>query len=129
MAEVCGRGTFAKHALAVGATIMPPALNPFTLLQKVAGFGSISLVSIRPSGGASWIAMDNTFGSAWEVSNAPSLPWDFQFTSGSGQSVRLCFSFLLRIEEHLLPVPAAEGLSMLCAARGCRPHRSEWASG
>ena len=86
--------------------IVPPGLTPFTLLQKVAGFGSISLVSIRSSGAASWISMDNTFGSAWEVANAPTLPWDFQFTSDSGQSVRLCLLLLWRLGEHLLPLLA-----------------------
>lgn len=43
-------------------------------------------MSIRGAG-AAWSPMVNKFGSAWEVATTPSLPWDFQFTSDSGQSV------------------------------------------
>jgi len=55
-------------------------------LQKTAGYGGITAVAIR-GGGGSWGPMDNKYGSAWEVGNAPGLPWDFQFTSDSGQTV------------------------------------------
>lgn len=61
-------------------------VNVSPVLQKTAGFGGITAVSIRNTG-ATWAAMTNKFGSAWEVSNTPQLPWDFQFTSDSGQSV------------------------------------------
>ena len=55
-------------------------------VQKTAGFGGITSVQIRGAG-AAWTAMNNKFGSAWEVSTTPALPWDFQFTSDGGQTV------------------------------------------
>lgn len=46
-------------------------------------------MEIRTTGTQSWLKMNNKFGSAWEVTNAPGLPWDFQFTSDSTQQVGL----------------------------------------
>lgn len=74
----------------VGVTSFP---DDRLLLQKTAGFGGITAVSIRNSG-SQWSKMNNKFGSAWEVSNTPQLPWDFQFTSDSGQTVSLLLYFL-----------------------------------
>jgi len=56
------------------------------VVEKTAGYGGITAVAIR-GGGGSWGPMDNKYGSAWEVGNAPGLPWDFQFTSDSGQTI------------------------------------------
>lgn len=58
------------------------------VVEKTAGFGGISLVQMRTSGTGSWLSLQNEFGSAWEISNTPGLPWDFQFTSDSKQSIQ-----------------------------------------
>lgn len=58
------------------------------VVEKTAGFGGITAVQMRTSGGGSWASLNNKFGSAWEISNTPNLPWDFQFTSDSKQTVQ-----------------------------------------
>ena len=58
------------------------------VVEKTAGFGGITLVQMRTSGTGTWLSLTNKFGSAWEISTTPSLPWDFQFTSDSKQSVQ-----------------------------------------
>jgi hypothetical protein len=80
--------------------------------QKTAGFGGITAVSIR-GGGGSWSPMNNKFGSAWEVSNTPGLPWDFQFTSDGAQTVRYTFPTLhsnpLCFKFEVLRLPGGGG--------------------
>lgn len=56
------------------------------LVDKAAGSGSIKSVQVKGSDGA-WRSLSNTYGTAWEISSAPSLPWDFKFVSDDGQEV------------------------------------------
>ena len=56
------------------------------LVDKTAGSGSIKSVQVKGSDGA-WRTLSNTYGTAWEISSAPQLPWDFKFVSDDGQEV------------------------------------------
>ena len=58
------------------------------VVEKTAGFGGITAVQMRTSGAGGWTPLTNKFGSAWEIGNTPNLPWDFQFTSDSKQTVQ-----------------------------------------
>ena len=57
-------------------------------VQRAAGTAGIQSVLIRGPGG-SWQPMRNTFGAAWEINNAPSMPADLFVTSDDGQQVLL----------------------------------------
>ena len=46
-------------------------------------------VQVRHSGDSSlWQDMDNTFGSAWEIANAPEYPLDVNIIASDSESVR-----------------------------------------
>ena len=51
-----------------------------------AGAASVKGVQIRGPDG-NWQDMDNKWGTAYEISKAPALPWDFRFVSEDGQAV------------------------------------------
>ncbi|KAK9855455.1 hypothetical protein WJX84_002873 [Apatococcus fuscideae] len=55
---------------------------------RAAGTAGIQSVLIRGPG-ASWQPMRNTFGAAWEINNAPTMPADLFVTSDDGQQVTL----------------------------------------
>ncbi|KAK9855456.1 hypothetical protein WJX84_002873 [Apatococcus fuscideae] len=57
-------------------------------LWRAAGTAGIQSVLIRGPG-ASWQPMRNTFGAAWEINNAPTMPADLFVTSDDGQQVTL----------------------------------------
>lgn len=65
-------------------------------LQSAGGVGAVKLVQVRQSGASAlWTNMQNTYGSAWEVPNAPSYPLDVNIISSDGESVssQLSLSF------------------------------------
>ena len=54
--------------------------------KNAAGKAAIKSVEMKGPDG-SWVPLQNKWGTAWEVSNAPGLPWDFRFVSEDGQAV------------------------------------------
>lgn len=59
-------------------------------MQEAGGVGAVKQVQIRSSGSSSlWMNMQNTFGSAWEVPNAPTYPLDVNIISANDEAVRI----------------------------------------
>ena len=57
------------------------------VVQKTGGPGGVKSVQVKGGDSGSWQPMQNKFGTAWEISSAPQLPWDFKFVSDDGQEV------------------------------------------
>ena len=57
------------------------------VVQKTGGPGGVKSVQVKGGESGSWQPMQNKFGTAWEISSAPQLPWDFKFVSDDGQEV------------------------------------------
>lgn len=57
------------------------------MVQKTGGPGGVKSVQVKGGESGSWQPMQNKFGTAWEISSAPQLPWDFKFVSDDGQEV------------------------------------------
>ncbi|KAK9800899.1 hypothetical protein WJX73_008437 [Symbiochloris irregularis] len=57
-------------------------------VSEAGGVGAVKQVQIRSSGSSSlWMNMQNTFGSAWEVPNAPTYPLDVNIISANDEAV------------------------------------------
>jgi hypothetical protein len=57
-------------------------------VEQAGGKAEVQKVQIRPSGGsAAWIDLNNKWGSAWEMSNAPGFPLDVNIVGAEGDSV------------------------------------------
>lgn len=59
-------------------------------LQSAGGVGAVKLVQVRTSNSLPWTSLTNTFGSAWEIGNAPSYPLDVNIVGADGESVSTC---------------------------------------
>jgi len=57
------------------------------VVQKTGGPGGVKSVQVKGGDSGSWQPMQNKFGTAWEITSAPQLPWDFKFVSDDGQEV------------------------------------------
>lgn len=57
------------------------------VVQKTGGPGGVKSVQVKGGESGSWQPMQNKFGTSWEISSAPQLPWDFKFVSDDGQEV------------------------------------------
>ena len=55
-------------------------------MQRAAGSAGIDAVMVRAPG-QGWQAMHNTYGAAWEIANAPTMPVDLFIVSDDGQEV------------------------------------------
>lgn len=76
-------------------------------MQRAAGSGAVCAVMVRATG-QGWQTMHNTYGAAWEISNAPTMPVDLFIVSDDGQEVInpfLCHVFCM---QHVFePMPGA----------------------
>ena len=57
-------------------------------MQSAGGVGAVKLVQVRTSNSLPWTSLTNSFGSAWEIGNAPSYPLDVNIVGADGESVR-----------------------------------------
>ena len=55
-------------------------------MQRAAGSAGINAVMVRAQG-QGWQAMHNSYGAAWEIANAPTMPVDLFVVSDDGQEV------------------------------------------
>ena len=56
-------------------------------VQSAGGVGAVKLVQVRTSNSLPWTSLTNSFGSAWEIGNAPSYPLDVNIVGADGESV------------------------------------------
>lgn len=84
------------------------------LLQEVGNFGNIRLVEVQGQN-SGWQSMNNVYGAAWEIANAPPPPLNLRITDANGNQVQCLQSVFCRSAR----IPTSEACLLVKAGTSC----------